>query len=580
MATISENLQTLQTAKQNIKSAIEAKGQDLSNVPFTQYADKISAIETGGGSASATLTPEMIAGIWKGVIGDESQIALLAYYVFSLKENENGEKLMKMFSIDDYESGTFTELPYTISGNNVILDENGDEPLEFTYSFEDGKMTLNSESFPVPLTKIITGMGENEDNINPLADITENGLYTPKTLNDTELLFFGANVNVPTSSGGTDRLQWKCDNMKSLAYEFQGYTGSDLSMLEGLDTSQVTDMRYAFTNAKSITTFPTLDASGTTNLSYAFSGCSELTEVPLKNTSNVQNWEYAFGACKKLVSVENLDFSGATTMTRAFTSCLVQNVPVFNIPNCTSLNNTFYYAESIPSITLNTTNKLTTLDSTFRYARAFTDISISDTSGVTTFYYTFQYCNKLENLSPIDASSAVTLYFAFTNCQKIKTITINNTNNVTSFYGTFNDCPALETIDGVLNMIKATTLQSIFANCKALKNVTLKNIKQNLQIGSGTTWGHLLTNASLLNTAQELWDNTDSALGGTRTLTMSATSKTNIQSIYVKLIDVTDEMIANDEYISNKKPCVECASTDEGAMTLEEYILSKGWAIA
>lgn len=49
MAKTSENLQTLATAKANIKSAIEAKGQDLTNVPFTKYGEKISAISGGAG---------------------------------------------------------------------------------------------------------------------------------------------------------------------------------------------------------------------------------------------------------------------------------------------------------------------------------------------------------------------------------------------------------------------------------------------------------------------------------------------------------------------------------------------------
>ena len=50
MATISENLQTLNEAKQAIKAAIENKGQDLTDVPFTQYAEKIEAIESGSSS--------------------------------------------------------------------------------------------------------------------------------------------------------------------------------------------------------------------------------------------------------------------------------------------------------------------------------------------------------------------------------------------------------------------------------------------------------------------------------------------------------------------------------------------------
>jgi hypothetical protein len=48
MATIAENLQTLNETKQAIKTAIEEKGQDLSGVPFTAYAEKIAEIKSGG----------------------------------------------------------------------------------------------------------------------------------------------------------------------------------------------------------------------------------------------------------------------------------------------------------------------------------------------------------------------------------------------------------------------------------------------------------------------------------------------------------------------------------------------------
>lgn len=46
MATIAENLVKLQTAKTNIKTVIENEGEDLSNIPFTQYADKILEMQS------------------------------------------------------------------------------------------------------------------------------------------------------------------------------------------------------------------------------------------------------------------------------------------------------------------------------------------------------------------------------------------------------------------------------------------------------------------------------------------------------------------------------------------------------
>lgn len=52
MGTIAENLLELQQTKANIKTAIESKGQDLTNVPFTEYAEKINLI--GGADVSET----------------------------------------------------------------------------------------------------------------------------------------------------------------------------------------------------------------------------------------------------------------------------------------------------------------------------------------------------------------------------------------------------------------------------------------------------------------------------------------------------------------------------------------------
>jgi hypothetical protein len=146
----------------------------------------------------------------------------------------------------------------------------------------------------------------------------------------------------------------------------------------------------------------------------------------------------------------------------------------------------------------------------------------------------------------------------------------------TTTYGMFQRCKELVTVE-LVDMLNVTTTNIMFDNCTSLTNLTLKNIKVGLRIGSGTSWGHLLTDESLINTAKELWDLTGST---SQTLTLSTPSLARFSEIYVKLVDVTDEMIAQDQYITNKKPCVVCESTDEGAMTIQEYVISKNWALA
>ena len=50
MATIAENLQKIVNIKQDIKTAIENKGVDMTNTPFSDYSTKIDEITTGGGT--------------------------------------------------------------------------------------------------------------------------------------------------------------------------------------------------------------------------------------------------------------------------------------------------------------------------------------------------------------------------------------------------------------------------------------------------------------------------------------------------------------------------------------------------
>jgi len=192
--------------------------------------------------------------------------------------------------------------------------------------------------------------------------------------------------------------------------------------------------------------------------------------------------------------------------------------------------------------------------------------------------FNFNTSNLIDVIAVFDIPKCTTIEQMFSNCQKLKnennSFIFKNTFNVTNIQSAFRYCYLLGSIK-TLDLYSCDKASSVFEGCKNLKNLTLKNIRlSNIQIGSSTNWGTLLTNTSLLNTAQELWDYSDGSKSFT--LTMSMPSKTNIQNIYVKLITPTPEQETEDPYINNKKPCIECESTEEGAMTLEEYIISKG----
>ena len=117
----------------------------------------------------------------------------------------------------------------------------------------------------------------------------------------------------------------------------------------------------------------------------------------------------------------------------------------------------------------------------------------------------------------------------------------------------------------IIDTSNGTNFGSMFYNCSSLTNLTLYNIRKSITIGSGTSWGHLLTVDSLVHTIQELC-----AASSSQTLTMGSANLNKIANIYCKVIDGSNE----------KKPMELCESTDEGAMTLTAYANMKNWNLA
>ena len=326
----------------------------------------------------------------------------------------------------------------------------------------------------------------------------------------------------------TDMLQARVDATNSCSYLFYYYSGTNLDFAKNLNTSNVTNMRNMFNYCSELTTIPQLDTSNVANMYHMFDRCTKLTEIPQLNTGNVTDMSSMFDHCSKLTTIPQLDTSKVTNMSYMFDYC--SELP------------------TIPQL---------------------------ETSKVTNIAYMFDYCSKLTTIPHLDTSKVTSMNSMFTSCSELTTIPQLDTSKASTMSYMFRYCSKLTTIHG-LNLISNRSTV-MFDGCKNLTNLTLKNINYSLRIGYGTSYGTLLTNESLINTFKELWDLTGST---SQTLTLSTTSKENIANIYVKLIEVTDEMRAEDEYIDNKKPCVVCESTDEGAMTLTEYATSKNWAIA
>jgi len=197
-----------------------------------------------------------------------------------------------------------------------------------------------------------------------------------------------------------------------------------------------------------------------------------------------------------------------------------------------------------------------------------------DFSKVTNTSRMFYECKYVEDSSNLKFPANLTnISQMFYGCWKLKKGPSElNISNVTSINNLFNGCKVLEETP-ILNVVKCTganSLNSAFTSCFAIKNIRMINIVTSAWVGSGTSYGHLLTLECLINLCQECIN-----VGTSKTLTVGSANLTKLENVYVKLTGEAEE----DETLP-KLPMVQCESTDEGAMLISSYMNEKGWTLA
>ena len=322
-----------------------------------------------------------------------------------------------------------------------------------------------------------------------------------------------------------------------------------------------------------------VDAGDGKYLFYQYAGNS-LDFAKDLDISNVEDMTsaFAYGKAKDYSAIENWDWSNVKIAQTMFASCTFTEAPNIDMSNFENANSVFQQCSSLKSIPQYNLRKAKSLTSFFLNCTQLEEIPLIDISSAENLSMFMQYCTKIKTLPQLNTGN-VENFLSFANgASGLEAFTLD-TKNATNMTSMFYYCSKIATINmDMRNVTSSGNGSYMFNYCLALANLTLKNIKVPLQIGSGTTWGHLLTVDSLVNTAKELWDYSS----GTTTykLTMGNANLEKIANVYVKLVDITVEMRAEDDLIDNKKPCVVCESTDEGAMLLEEYAVLKNWLFA
>lgn len=176
-------------------------------------------------------------------------------------------------------------------------------------------------------------------------EITTNGNYDVTN-------YANANVSISGSSSSGDRLQWKCDNARSLYYEFYGYTGESLDdVLNGLDTINVKNMSYMFYNCSNLYGIPQLNTKNVTKMQNVFYGCNKLISIPELDTSSCTDMSYMFYDCYKLSEIPQLNTENVTTTSSMFRNCQdIITIPVLDTRKVVDMNKMFSSANNLKTI--------------------------------------------------------------------------------------------------------------------------------------------------------------------------------------------------------------------------------------
>ena len=151
-------------------------------------------------------------------------------------------------------------------------------------------------------------------------------------------------------------------------------------------------------------------------------------------------------------------------------------------------------------------------------------------------------------------SASGTAYRCFQNNVNLEHIKINLSNQITSYFNFFAACSKLKIVESELDASNVTSFQNIFYMCPLVEEVRF--VRDTIKVAAPFNYSSRLSDASLLSIANGL-----NAAAAPQTLTMQATSKTNMNSITV-----------------DNNAGLAVIGT---AMTLTAFITSvKGWTIA
>ena len=516
--TIANDLTSINTIKQNIKTAIVSKGVDMTSTPFDQYPTKIANISSVPVAPNwvrpadwltlPTISPtdEKFAGLFAVSNDDANLVALLAAGAYTVDWGDG--------TVENFAANTKASHQYTYANiSDTTLCSRGYKQVIVTVTPQSGQhlttVDLQQRHPSVPSSTPIQG---------PWLDTIVGSSYlaqmwigssSPAVRCDlVECISIAYSANTVTGFNAQNCIGLQVVNLPNVLTSyvttlsmFSGCSSltkiNNLNMLKPAAGSTVQSM---FNNCRALTSVLAFDTSSVVAFSSMFAGCRSLTSIPLFNTSAGTNFMGMFNGCSVLTSVPALDTTNGTDFSSMFSNCIsLTSIPLFN------------------------TSAGTNFASMLTGCVSLTSVPAFDTSNAITVASMFSGCSLLKNIPTINTAKANSMYGLFNGCSSLETVSITTTNMCSNFGLTFSQCYSLRQIPAIsfaadtsnaltntfngcwnLSSIKATGIGLSFSvsNCK-LSAAALNEIYTNLPTVTGKTitvtgnWGAATSTTSI-----------------------------------------------------------------------------------
>ena len=380
-----------------------------------------------------------------------SNVSIYTLYIYIDGNRDNPITMTNQnFRFNIYGEGTGA-----IYKENVIQNETT-TPSSSTSTFLNTEVLRNQiESITIEKTNVVPNDAKYSKDISSKQDGSVILWYTDKDNNSLYEISIGSeNGSVEANTNGSGMFAY-LDNVSTL----------DLS---GLDTSNMTSMRFVFYKSTSLKKIDVsgFDTSKVVNMEYMFNGCNNLESLNLSNfnTSNVTSMYWMFGNVEK---VNKLDLSG------------------FNTSKVTNMTGMFRYCNNLVYLDLSSfnTSKVTNMSGMFLGCQTLKNLDLSsfNTSNVTNMGHMFQECTNLKelNLSSFNTSNVTDVSCMFMSCNSLVNLDLSsfNTSKVTNMSSMFDGCTSLKELDLFnFNTSKVIRMSNMFYECKNLKTIYVSDL--------------------------------------------------------------------------------------------------------